>query len=135
MTDDNAQFAAMDETHAFTPPPARFPPTLATQTPPAVWPPQAPASPQPLDLGAAGRLRPEFAALARFLTLRDSRPDARTLQRAEAELADALRLPSGLDRVHDAFAQRLARQKAQGDVKGATATQSAMRLIDDATRA
>lgn len=142
MTDHNAQFAAMDETHTFTPPPARFPPTVPTQTPPAVWPPHDHPRHLPTGPDAAGRLRPEFAALARFLTVRDRVAahagvpcDPRELRQAEAELLAALRLPTDLDRINDAFTQRLARQKAQGDVKGYTATQSAMRLIDDATRA
>lgn len=97
-------------------------------SPPAADRPLPPADP------ANDAHAPEFAALRRFLAVRDSRPDAQTLRRAESDLSDSLRLPSGLDRVRDAFAQRLARQKTGGDIKGAAATESAVRLIDDVTR-
>lgn len=77
----------------------------------------------------------EFAALARFLAFRDDRPGGRALRQAEEDLLAALRVPTDLDRVRDAFEQRLNRQKTQGDVKGAAATRSAMRLIDEHSKA
>lgn len=41
---------------------------------------------------------------------------------------------SDVDRILDAFAQRLERQRATGDIKGAAATQSAIALINSAVR-
>jgi len=46
-----------------------------------------------------------------------------------------VQMASDVDRIRDAFTQRLERQRATGDVKGAEATRSAIRLIDDVVRA
>lgn len=43
--------------------------------------------------------------------------------------------PTDVDRIRDAFAQRLERQRATGDIKGAAATKSAINLINDIVRA
>lgn len=98
-----------------------------------------PAPPEPIDPRGGRPYHPsakdahngEFAALARFL---DARSTGRNVREARENLFCRLGVGDTVDLIRDAFAQRLARQKAQGDVKGAAATKSAIQLIDDVTR-
>lgn len=74
-----------------------------------------------------------YAALAAFLTARDRKlDDGDALQAfadAEAVLTNRLQLTDGLDRAIYALTQRYETQKRTGDVKGATATASALTLV------
>lgn len=97
-------------------------------------PPGATRRPLPPADVANGPHALEYAALARFLAVRNASPEGPTMRQAENELLCVLKIADGLDRVRDAFERRLARQKAGADIKGAAATQSAMRLIDETTR-
>lgn len=85
----------------------------------------------PAHTSASAGHHDEFAALAAFLAARGT---GRGAAAARERMLQVLGLDTEADRIRAAFSERASRQRAAGDVKGAAATQAALRLVRDVTR-